>query len=281
MFITEGQIIGPWRVINILHKDKDRCILNVEIHAVSEHILKILDGNQHWVMKVLYNNEEIKNILKYDLDKCKYSMKYPKDSNYLSGDTSYFFWFVMESFVSDCSFIKSDTFNHSMFLDCTINFLRYIHREKKKVHGDLKIRNILYDNHNRFVICDFEAIQEPDNTTICNGSDNDHYYYYLHGCEINQPYFSYRNDLQSICFILWYIKLNMEYLPYQKNANHYYSERQRFNKFEELQKMRELDIMPSFVKKFYDIIIDVKWDQLEPPNDEVYDNLIKLSEVEF
>jgi len=281
MFITEGQIIGPWRVINILHKDKDRCISDVEIHNITEDILKTLDGNQHWVMKILYNNYEIKNILKYDLDKCKYSMKYPKESNYLSGSTSYFFWFVMESFDNDCSLIKSDTFNHIMFLECTINFLRYIHREKKIVHGDLKIKNILHNDYNRFAICDFEAIQEPDNTIMCNGSDHDHYYYYLHGCELNQPYFSYRNDLQNICFILWYIKLNMKYLPYQNNANHYYNKKERLNKLEELEKIRKLDIMPTFIQKFYDIITDVKWDQLEPPNDEIYDNLIKLSEVEF
>jgi hypothetical protein len=73
----------------------------------------------------------------------------------------------------------------------------------------------------------------------------------------------------------------MKYLPYQNNANHYYNKKERLNKLEELEKIRKLDIMPTFIQKFYDIIIDVKWDQLEPPNDEIYDNLIKLSEVEF
>ena len=274
MHIKINDIIGPWKVHKIINVVCDRCIVDVVIDKTLNDQLN--DINKIWTMKINnYSDEEINNIKNYELNKCKYSMQYPIDDNYFSGKINKYNWFVMEKFEFDCN--ELSYFNYKYFLDYVINFLRYIHREKKVVHGDLKSKNILYNKDNiRYVVCDFETLQKPNKEDICNGEHYNDYYYYLYGCELNQCIYSYRNDLQSICYILWMVLRENKYMNYQTRSQNYYNYHIKENKMYKLELLRSQEIMPPVIKKFYDIISIVKWDQEEPPDNELYDNLIKL-----
>ena len=271
MHIQIDDIIGPWKVYKMINIINDRVIVDVIINKILSDEFNI---NKIWTMKINISNEnEIENIINYELDQCKYSMKYPSNDFYFYGKINKYWWFVMEKFELDCNNLI--IFNYKLFLDGVINFLRYIHIEKKVVHGDLKPKNILY-NENKYTVCDFETLKPPDKLDICNGNHYNDYYYYLYGCEYNKNIFSYRNDLQSVCYILWMILRENKYMNYQQLAQDYYTNHIRENQMKKLEQLRSQEIMPPLIKKYYNIISIIKWDQEEPPDNQVYDNLINL-----
>ena len=275
MKIQINDIIGPWKVHKIINVVNDRFIIDVTVDKIfNDELIDILDINKIWTMKInSYSDDEILNIKNYELNKCKYSMKYPNDDRYFYGKIYNYWWFVMEKYDSDCNNLLY--INYKLFLEGVINFLRYIHREKKIVHGDLKSKNILH-NKNKYVVCDFESLKPPNKIDICNGNHYSDYYYYVYGCEYNQYIFSYRNDLQAICFALWVIIRYNKYMYYQEIGFECYNCRINENKMQNLELLRSQEIMPPLIQKFYDIISIIKWDQEEPPNNELYDNLINI-----
>jgi len=269
MYITIGEAIGPWIIQRIIDNDKLRCIAVVTLENNPE---------EEWIIKIQSIKTEYKFILKYGL--AKYGVKVPDDESISFGRyKKYFYWHIMEKFDTDCFKKNTFTLNESEFVKSVITFLKYLHREHKVIHGDIKLQNILYKD-GRYAVCDYEAIREPELSTVCDESDYDNYYYYSYGAEYGKPVFSFRYDLNAVGYMLMVIYNNYELLTFQKVAHVYYRNKSFDNNFDELDEYKKELKIPDKLQTYFKIIERVDWSDLEPPAEEIYDEIIQLfSEV--
>lgn len=287
MNIYIGQVIGPWIVHKIIFKNDVKWVVKVKLNGViNEEILKnILNGNIFWIMKITDDINEFNNLNKYELNNEKYGLIIPNNDYYSNGkivsaDTT-FMWFVMEEYCFDCSSneFKNLQLNEKKILKSVILFLKYIHRKYNIIHGDLKLKNILYKN-NEYRVCDFETLRKPKNTYLCDENHFNNYYYYLHGCEYNKPVYSYRYDFQALGYILWNIYNDYKRFEFQKLAQLYYERQEYNNKYEKLEILKSSLVIPDKIKKYFDIISKIDWYCLDPPAEEIYNEILNLYDIE-
>jgi hypothetical protein len=289
--INVGQVIGPWQINKIIDSSHDTIIAEVSTYKIPyEDLCSYLDNETTWIMKLRsYNsyNNEIKKIIKYNLDTCKYAVKFPKNDYYFKGDItnnkSEYEWFVMEKFTGDLFSNRYNIINYSNLTKDVINFLRYLHLKYQAVHSDLKLRNVLM-NDNIFRVCDYESISRIKNNYIISEVPVDEeyhvtYYYYSFGCEIGKSYLSYRYDLESFGYLLWNI-INKGMLKFQREAHKLYDLKYNKNDYNYLEKLRLEENMPKIIKMYKELISKIDWDLETPPDDKIYDEIIDLIEKE-
>lgn len=238
-----------------------------------------LKGTKYWIMKITYKINEYEIIKKYKLDECDYIVKTIKKEEISNGkyDEKYY-WYIMEEYCFDCSRKIIGVINIEKKIVTTIvNFLRYLHIEQKAIHGDIKLKNVLYKNDN-YAICDFESVKNPNNDELCDEYISSNYYYYYIGCEYKRPIWSYRTDLEAVGYILWYIINKYHLLEFQKSAQYYYENEYEANRFPKLEtlKYNDYENIPDIVNKYFEITSKIDWFNLEPPSNEIYDEIIKL-----
>jgi serine/threonine protein kinase len=287
MNISIGQIIGPWIVHKIIFKNDVKWVVKVKLNGViNEEILKnILNNNIFWIMKITDDMNEFYNFAKYELNTKEYGLLLPNNDYYSNGKIVSggltFMWFVMEEYCFDCSTVEYKNINldEKKIIKSVVLFLKHIHRKYNIIHGDLKLKNILYKN-NEYRVCDFETLRKPKNTYLCDENHFNNYYYYLHGCEYKKPVYSYRYDLQALGYILWNILNKYEKFEFQRLAQIYYERQENYNKFEKLEIIKNSLVMPDKIKSYFQIISRVDWNCLDPPPEEIYQEILNLYERE-
>jgi serine/threonine protein kinase len=275
-----GDNIGPWIINRIIKSEQFRCILQVFLNKENEHLIDSdLGGIKYWIMKIMtkHDKDEYEIIKKYKLNDIEYSVKILKNDVMSHGKYENYIWYVMEEYCFDCSNKRNMVINEKKIISSIINFLRYIHREHKIIHGDIKLKNVLYKNGNYYV-CDYESIKEPNNNELCDDNNSSNYYYYYIGCEYKKPIWSYRTDLEAVGYILWSIINNFHFLDFQKSAQYYYENDYEVNRYEKLDNIKEADFenIPDIVTNFFKITSKIDWFNLEPPSNEIYDEIINI-----
>lgn len=276
MNVNKGDIYGPWKIKNIINYAHDTVIAEVELLYYDINIIKDkLHNINEWVIKIRENTyyaSEDSKILKYKINECQNSIKIPNDEEYFHGSDNNYNWFAMDKHKSTINCVNN--IDYKLLTKCVISFLKDLHCKKKLIHGDIKIINILQDDDN-FVVCDFESVNPVSNIEICNFIDYSHYYYYGLGCEYKKPFYSYRMDLQAFGFILGNILSKKRY-KFQIISDYYYEKKSRKNVNEYLEYNKIHDNYPDLVKEYFKLISEIDWFNTNPPNEEIYDNIIEL-----
>jgi hypothetical protein len=273
---------GIWKIGNEIEKKSDSAIYNVIPSPLEDKSIELYDND--WVMKITNYDTEIRVIESLKIYENPFACKMP--SNYLNRHGFYknHSWFVLEKYEGNLlnQFLFGKQ-NLNILILNIIDFIEWLHIEKKKIHGDIKAANIVvkkYDILKPFCLIDYESIQEPDQTIICKDHLPNGYYYYSLGCDINESYLSYRMDLEAFGMILWVLTLSEEkYFSFiwQDSAYFYYNNREKNNYFNDIEKTRQLNNYHKnhLIIKYYDIINKVKWtDKIANP--EIYKNIKNL-----
>lgn len=278
---------NKWFIIDILEKKGHTLIYNVKPvldEKTSETIKNNLSGIK-WVLKYIKEDashpytEEIDNIEKYELYKSPFCIKMPEDNSYRSGIFDNKSWYVMEKHDSSLK-------NHFLFgknkiqllISNIIDSLEWFHIEKKRVHGDIKIDNILINFKNDekpFCLIDYESMAEPNSVTCAKNLPNGYYYFGL-GCTSDKPFISYRMDLQAFGYLLWCLTLSVDSyfrFNWQDKAFGYYDQNKITSEFDDLVKVRFTENATSYmndlIKSYFNIITEVDWFE-KNPNPDIY-----------
>ena len=257
-------------------------------NLLTSEIILDLDKND-WIMKMSSNGtseDEIDIINQLKFEECPFSIKFPKLNYYKYGRTGKYSWLVMEKYEgvmrNDFNYCKSQIKNLSFQI---ISFLEWLHVAKDKVHGDIKIDNIVFKKENNsFRLIDFESISERSGN-LCFESLPNGYYYYGLGCEYDKPPFSFRMDLQAFGYILWDLLLDTNFKDFywQKKTFEYYRKNKKQNFFHLLEKEKTQNMLevekPEIIKKYFSIIENYSWFE-EKAIPEIYTNLKELLDVE-
>ena len=296
-----GDMIHSWRIMDIIYNHNQTLILNVVLDGISpDKLVNMLNYNTEWIMKIRSDLDESEYYLKNELNKCKYALDIPKDDIFFKGKfkiinehnkyTTYY-WSTYEKYTEDIG--KNYIYVRKRWkelLTCVIEFLRFIHK-KNIVHGDLKAKNILYENgSNIFKVCDYESLMSPNVNDICNKSGYNGFYHYSLGCKKDESYYSYRMDLEAFGNILWAIFLSSnidEYIfDWQEAAFDLYKKKIENNSSDVYtnyykylddikRKSCSVKIFP-IINKYFEIISVVDWKSTDPPDDCIYDQILDL-----
>jgi serine/threonine protein kinase len=296
-----GDRIHTWRIMDIIYNHNQTLILNVVLDGISpDKLVKMLNYKTEWIMKIRSDLDESEYYLKNELDKCKYALDIPNEDIFFKGKfkiinehnkyTTYY-WSTYEKYTEDIgkNYIYAKK-RWKELLTCVIEFLRYIHK-KKIIHGDLKARNILYENgSNIFKVCDYESLMSPNVVDICNKSCYNGFYYYSLGCQKDESYYSYRMDLEAFGYILWAIFLSSdvdEYIfDWQEAAFDLYKKKIKNNSsdvytnyykyLDDIKKKSCSSKIFPIIDKYFQIISVIDWKSTDPPDDCIYDQILEL-----
>jgi serine/threonine protein kinase len=276
-----GYIIGLWKIKNIISSVRDTYILLVE------PINNNYENTIEWIMKYRYDSviDEYSIYIKYNLDKCEYALKIPSDNMNTHDRYNFNSWYIIESYDSDIGDDINFAYeNIDKLVICVINFLKYIHCNKNIIHGDIKLKNILYKKKSNilFKVCDYESLAKPELDSICKKDKDGSYYYYL-GCDPNESYLSFRMDLEAFGTILWHItnKINKnDKMNWQKKALEYYDLKNKISSegYQHLEILKNESILnqDEIIKTYFKIISKISWKEVNKPDENVYDEIIEL-----
>ena len=287
---SNNTIIGNWEIIELIWNKYKTQIYEVENINIKNDKIK-------WVMKISNNSGEIDIINKLNLYKEPNIISMPILDEDRYGKYNNEFWCVMEKYDGDVYDFQQYCWKNINKLGLyLINFLEWLHIKKHKIHGDIKIHNIVVSITdsiiNNFSIIDFENMSEPYSQVYCSEDLPDDSYYYSIGCQLNKNYFSYRMDLQSVGYILCYLLEaeeehnnllddlyydSVRYIDWKNIAVKYYKSNTKYNYFNEIEIIRDKHTknMPKIIKNYFNIIEKLDWECLVP-NSEIYIELKKL-----
>lgn len=288
MNLSVGDIIGQWKITKFISGHNGGYIYEVCTTITDYNIIgKKLYGRSLWAMKLkdIRFDDEGQIIIKHNLFNCEYILNIPNDEILFNGRYGNYDWYVIELYTDDIGknikFVKD---NFSKLLISMCNFLKFLHRERCLVHGDIKLQNVLFkeDANILFKICDYETIKKPNLSTICREAGYDGYYYYSLGCYPDKSYNTYRMDLEAFGIILWSVMSSEDgvkkKLEFQQKSWSYYENKIKDDKYEHLDILKEKDKenMPEIIKKYFEIISVVDWELQIPPNISVYNKINNL-----
>ena len=286
-------IIGNWIATSIIYRKRDTVIYNASlIRPVNSEYIYDINQDTKWVLKVVYEGRphkslEIQTIEELHLYDIPYSIKMPDHKKNRIGVISNGSWYAMEKY--DDTLRHSVEFaNNNFKLLCLniIDLLEWFHIEKKVVHGDVKVDNILVNRSNTtrpFCLIDYELVDRPSNTICMHNLPNGYYYYGL-GCDPHESYSSFRMDLQAFGYMLWSILVSngvnnnkLKLFRFQIFAFEYYAKNTRQNILYELEiiKMNESLNKPPIIKQYFDIIENLPW-VAKTAKPEIYTQLKEL-----
>ena len=277
MYISRFEIIEDWHFKTRLEENEDVIITTV--------VNKKLKGN--WIMKLkcISYFEEISAIKKY-LTCCENAVSIPKNCIWHGVDTERKFrWYVMQQYDGDISKKSLFTKSHiQIFLKDIITFLKHIHSQGA-VHGDLKLKNILYTAEPvKFFVCDYEFLKSvEDNRKESSDFESyvNYYYSYL-GIPKGKPKFGYRSDLTIFGYILLSIivseKETFTQFKWQKQAIDFYNIKEKEDYLFSIDIQREIacNEMPAGIMKYFTYLEKISWTNETPPATEFYDELAEM-----
>jgi serine/threonine protein kinase len=284
MTSNERKIIGPYKIKDLYYKEGTTYLYNIEPNTDDPSIdFSELNGEE-WIMKVKYNvienDTEIDTIERYEINTCKYAVKMPKNRYLRRGRLHNGYWLIMKKYdgsgIDDINYIKK---NIKKFGIDILNFLEWLHCAKGKIHGDIKLGNILIDyKQNNFILADYELIDQTWNELCFEDLPNGYYYYSL-GCGYNKPYKSFRMDLEALGYILYQLILSKEKLyefKWQKLAVDYYRRNTKVPMFGilEFHKANE-KYENEFIYNYFTILDDIGWFD-KSPEYFIYEDLRQL-----
>lgn len=197
-------------------------------------------------------------------------------------------WYVMEKCDGSLfDFILTAKSNLNELMVYMIDVFDWLHCKEGKVHGDIKLENILIKNSiskNNFYIIDYETITKPKDYICKEDLPNGYYYYYI-GCLPDKPYYSFRMDLEAFGMILVQIYLSETsplHFKWQNKANKYYTKKITENFFDKLDKEKFYEMSDEMKKvdnkmilQYLEIIKQQDWDA-KFPNLAVYNQLKQI-----
>jgi len=291
--IKNGDIIGPWKIIKEISKiSLGRGVYEVSTYQIElNDLLERLNGISEWIMKIINiknNDSEIEIIKKYQLHTLPNSVIKLIDEVFLTGKYNSYEWFVMEKCNGDIyKYIKTAYQNWDILLECVINFLKHLHQKKKLIHGDLKLKNILYKaSDNTFKVCDYESVSQPDLEINCNMNGSIGYYYYYIGAIPNEPFLSYKMDLLALGVILWTVYCNVSLIDnkifkWQQYAIEYYERRDKYDNYQKLEELKRLEFMPKIIQEYFEIVSKIDSKTVDPPSDNIYNDILNLKKYKI
>lgn len=304
--VKVGDIIGIWKINKILcMNDNFVIICDVSTYKIDvNELLNKLNGVSNWIMKLrLYEKKysEVDIIKKINFKDVPNSVIADIDSEYMFGFYDKYEWYIIEKCDGDLNkYIKIATEKWDILLENVCSFLKYLHRVKKVIHGDLKEKNILYNSElDKFKVCDYESCKKQvldiscnkiietikDGLPIYNRVDSDGYYFYYLGANLNESYMSYKMDLLSFGFILWniysYKTTKRSLFKWQLRAIELYESNEQIYRYDELEKLKSEEEMPDIIKEYFKIVDTIDPLSIEPPDKNIYDRIFDLKKYKL
>jgi serine/threonine protein kinase len=288
MNFSVGDTIGQWKIIKFISGHNGAYIYEVCTTITDyDDIIKKLYGKSLWAIKLkdIRFDDESQTIIKHTLSNNAYILNIPNEETLFRGRYGNYDWYVIELYTDDIGKnMKFAKDNFSRLLMSMCNFLKFLHRERCLIHGDIKLQNVLFkeDANILFKICDYETIKKPDLSTICREAGYDGYYYYSLGCHPDKSYNTYRMDLEAFGIILWSVMSSQDDVKikfaFQQKSWSYYENKNKNDHYYDLDILKEKDKenMPEIIKKYFEIISFVDWELQIPPNIGVYNKINNL-----
>lgn len=282
--------IENWLVIDKLKDKKFNMFFNVSpiITSLSKEEFEEITEKE-WILKYMRNfKDEVEIIKNNKLYENKLFIPMPTVESYRLNTLNKDSWYVMEKCDGSINqFNLIVKLNIKILMTYMIDVFCWLHMDLKKIHGDIKIDNILIKNRNDkidFYLIDFENLRNIGKTICEEDLPNGYYYYYL-GCENDKPYLSYRMDLEAFGIILMTIILTETTtfsFEWQAKARTFYSRREKKNNFDYINQIKFYEIgeekkkiTNKYINSYLEIIKDQSWEATEA-NPEVYNRLKNL-----
>lgn len=283
--------IGSWKLTNMIYNNDKSIIYEVvidetDIDVSKEDLLELT--SKRWILKgSKIDSVEVDVINTLKLNESNNILSMPTNPIHRYGYEDkcgkYYIasWITMEkydsSIIKQLSYCYYNVFNLGLYL---INFIEWMHIEKKSIYGDMKFENIVVNlTENKFSTIDFESIDKPLDLICCDNLP-DGYYYYALGCEFNKEYYSFRMDLQAIGYILCSILEDTDgKTEWTERAYKYYNHKTTKRYFFRLNNIRDehFKSVPRIIRYYFDIISTLDWNA-KVPKPEIYTKLKRLFE---
>ena len=282
-----GSKINDWIIIKVIKEGINSTIYNVIFDNNDSNqdmdidLLVDLLKNK-WILKLSKNEntDEIEKIEELEINKCNLIAKMPQLLKYRNGIFNNRKWYIIEQYSCAITQIPQYCLKNINRLGLyLINFLEWLHIEKKHIHGDIKQENIVINKDTlQFSIIDFETIDTPSIFCVCKNFLPHGYYYYGLGCYSDKSYFSYRMDLQAVGCILHDILVNDSCgFDWSHKSFEFYNNDIETDYFVELDGMRMKHTLelPYIINQYYNIINELEWN-VEVSKPEIYIELKKI-----
>jgi hypothetical protein len=235
--------------------------------------IKIKNDN-HYDIRYLEKLKGVRNCVEVPADSAAFTGRLP------DGRT----WYTMRKYNDTVDNRKA--FSRDRWRQIARDVLQFLQdaHARRLAHLDIKTFNILYDaTHNCFRVCDFEHMTEAEDfdDDPLHTYDSEHAWYYaMLGGDLDQPYESYRMDLEALGFVLsmltWPAGRPIRFLrEYECRMR----EEMAILTVDETLEWRKQDIAaaaPPPLAAYFASIQEVAWDTEAPPPPEFYDRLKAL-----
>lgn len=159
-----------------------------------------------------------------------------------------------------------------------LQFIRSLHKTHRRIYMDFRQENILVDGE-EMVIADYDTVGCVYMTKTRNTDMYTRWYYMARGAEPDQWLHSWKMDFVSLATML--ITLTCEKVPaiFDELMKRRTGSRQTHESMRSLAKRRNAamyEVANPVMKKYLDILRQVKWNTWEPPPYTIYNRLEEL-----
>jgi len=269
--------LGPWTTGDIISDANNKRIVNVS----SE-----LDGN--WVIKIKSNKDiaeargldELTEVLRLRQSEVRHMIEMPKDSYHMFGQTATEIWFAMKRY--DGHLMPAHRGSWKRLAVYGLEFLQDMHRIHRRVYMDMRPENVLVsysDGLPYFCFADYELVDEMCDTSTRDFDLGCRWYFMARGAEIDEPMYSWRQDLVGLGYLLVQLTSDAERPFIAECFNRRDGGRRKHMTIKELLASRDAEVYRAanpILQSYLNKIAEVSWKAVEPPSVEFYESLEAL-----
>lgn len=160
-----------------------------------------------------------------------------------------------------------------------LQFLQDLHTNFRKVHMDIKMKNILMDKTSScFVVADYQLVDDIRPAATNSFSDDYKWYYLAMGAEPHEPLFSWRMDLTALGFMLLHLTSENEDSAFSKECSKRRKDGNYVVSLSYILEMRSSELLaaPETLKEYFKAVQNLSWSSPDPPSVSFYNGLQSL-----
>jgi aminoglycoside phosphotransferase (APT) family kinase protein len=265
---------GPWTLGKRIYNGGSKSIFeatSTTLHGAEREV--------KWLVKAKPsdNSEELATTLSLAIEMApSHMITLPRDPYHRFGITKDAIWYAMKRCDGHLTPEHKDRWQN-VGRAC-LQFLRTLHKTHRRVYMDFRPENILIDGDD-FVVTDYETVGFVYTMKTRDANADARWYYMARGAEPDQWLYSWKMDFVSLAYML--ITLTCEKPPAicHELMERRKGSRQTHESMRSLAKRRNVamyEVANPVMKKYLDILREVKWNTWEPPPYMIYSRLEEL-----
>jgi hypothetical protein len=268
------QSMGPWRLGKCIYTVKGKS----SVYEVTSHTLKTDDK---WLVKVKDNTDalELYTLLSLNIEaKPPNMVELCKDPFHKFGMTPENIWYAMKKY--DGHLKPEHAASWREIAKAALGFIKVLHKTYQYIYMDFRMENILVDG-DKFVIADYDNVTRVEMVKLRKLNRYNRWYYMARGGEPDQWAFSWKMDLMSLAYLLINLtsdegKAICEELIQRRQGDH--KSHMSMREFAKRRNALMYDAANPSLKKYLDIMKEVKWNTFTPPPYDIYTRLLAIFE---